>query len=73
MGEGKLGDAGGVELNGFEEIGDDGHIGGGLCETSACQQEDMMDLNSKEFRDVKQQHLATTKKYGLVTKTFCSY
>lgn len=45
VGEGKLGDAGGVELNGFEEIGDDGHIGGGLCETSACQQEDMMDLN----------------------------
>lgn len=35
VGEEKLGDAGGVALEGFEETGDDGHIGG-LCVTSAC-------------------------------------
>lgn len=35
VGDENLGDAGGVELKGFEEIGDDEDIGE-LCVTSAC-------------------------------------
>lgn len=35
VGDENSGDAGGVELKGFEEIGDDGDIRG-LCVTSAC-------------------------------------